>query len=77
MCSRFSPKGGQLKVGRTKVAIKATSQAIIRSTDKASVICKGSGGLEEAQPTLGVASLPGDGILPNQTARVVYDRVYG
>jgi len=77
MCSRFSQKNGWVKVGKTKMAIKATSQAIIRSTDKASVIRKGSGGLEEAQPTLGVASLPGDGIFPNQTARVVYGRVYG
>ena len=48
MCSRFSQKGGQVKVGKTKVAIKATSQAIIRPTDKASVIRKGSGVLEEA-----------------------------
>ena len=37
-----------MKVGKTKVAIKATSQAIIRPTDRASVIRKGSGGLEEA-----------------------------
>ena len=38
-----------MKVGKTKVAIKASPQAIIRPTDRASVIRKGSsGGLEEA-----------------------------
>ncbi len=37
-----------MKVGKTKVAIKAPPQAIIRPTDKASVIRKGSGGLEVA-----------------------------
>ena len=37
-----------MKVGKTKVAIKAPPQAIIRPTDRASVIRKGSGGLEEA-----------------------------
>jgi putative SOS response-associated peptidase YedK len=48
MCSRFSRTKGQVKVGKTKVAIKAPPQAIIRPTDKASVIRKGSGGMEEA-----------------------------
>ena len=48
MCSRYSRTKGQVKVGETKVAIKAPPQAIIRPTDKASVIRKGSGGLEEA-----------------------------
>ena len=37
-----------MKVGKTKVAIKAPPQAIIRPTDRASVIRKGPGGLEEA-----------------------------
>ena len=37
-----------MKVGKVKVAIKAPPQAIIRPTDRASVIRKGSGGLEEA-----------------------------
>ena len=37
-----------MKVGKTKVAIKAPPQAIIRPTDRASVIRKGSGGLEVA-----------------------------
>ena len=37
-----------MKVGKTKVAIKASPQAIIRPTDRASVIRKGSGGLEVA-----------------------------
>ena len=35
-----------MKVGKTKVAIKAPSQAIIRPTDRASVIRKGLEGLE-------------------------------
>ena len=35
-----------MKVGKSKVAIKAPPQAIIRPTDKASVIRKGSGGME-------------------------------
>ncbi|MDI9397178.1 MAG: SOS response-associated peptidase [Candidatus Pacebacteria bacterium] len=48
MCSRYSRTKGQVKVGKTKVAIKAPPQAIIRPTDKASVIRKGSGGLEVA-----------------------------
>ena len=37
-----------MKVGKTKVAIIAPPQAIIRPTDRASVIRKGSGGMEEA-----------------------------
>ena len=37
-----------MKVGKTKVAMKAPPQAMIRPTDRASVIRKGSGGLEEA-----------------------------
>ena len=37
-----------MKVGKTKVVIKAPPQAIIRPTDKASVIRKGSGGIEVA-----------------------------
>ena len=37
-----------MKVGETKVAIKAPPQALIRPTDRDSVIRKGSGGLEEA-----------------------------
>ena len=38
-----------MKVGKAKVAIKAPPQAIIRPTDRASVIRKGSsGGMEEA-----------------------------
>jgi len=48
MCSRYSRTKGQVKVGKTKVAIKAPPQAMIRPTDRASVIRKGSGGLEEA-----------------------------
>jgi len=48
MCSRYSRTKGQVKVGKAKVAIKAPPQAIIRPTDKASVIRKGSGELEEA-----------------------------
>ena len=48
MCSRYSRTKGQVKVGKTKVAIKAPPQAIIRPTDRASVIRKGSGGMEEA-----------------------------
>jgi putative SOS response-associated peptidase YedK len=48
MCSQYSRTKGQVKVGKTKVAIKAPPQAIIRPTDRASVIRKGSGGLEEA-----------------------------
>ena len=49
MCSRYSRTQGQVKVGKGKVAIKAPPQEMIRPTDKASVIRKGSGGLEEAQ----------------------------
>ena len=37
-----------MKVGKTKVAIQAPPQAIIRPTDRASVIRKGTGGLEVA-----------------------------
>ena len=48
MCSRYSRTKGQVKVGKTKVALKAPPQALIRPTDKASVIRKESGGLEEA-----------------------------
>ena len=48
MCSRYSRTKGQVKVGKTKVAMKALPQAMIRPTDRASVIRKGSGGLEEA-----------------------------
>ena len=48
MCSRYSRTKGQVKVGKAKVAIKAPPQAIIRPTDRASVIRKGAGGLEEA-----------------------------
>ena len=48
MCSRYSRTKGQVKVGETKVAMKAPPQALIRPTDRASVIRKGSGGLEEA-----------------------------
>ena len=48
MCSRYSRTKGQVKVGKTKVTIKAPPQALIRPTDRASVIRKGSGGLEEA-----------------------------
>ena len=48
MCSRYSRTKGQVKVGKTKVAIKAPPQAVIRPTDRASVIRKGSGGPEEA-----------------------------
>ncbi|NBT48237.1 MAG: SOS response-associated peptidase [Actinobacteria bacterium] len=48
MCSRYLRTKGQVKVGKTKVAIKAPPQAIIRPTDKASVIRKGSEGLEVA-----------------------------
>ena len=48
MCSRYSRTKGQVKVGKTKVAIIAPPQAIIRPTDRASVIRKGSGGMEEA-----------------------------
>ena len=48
MCSRYSRTKGQVKVGKTKVAIKSPPQAIIRPTDNASVIRRGSGGLEEA-----------------------------
>ena len=49
MCSRYSRTQGQVKVGKGKVAIKAPPQEMIRPTDKASVIRKGSVGLEEAQ----------------------------
>ena len=48
MCSRYSRTKGQVRVGKTKVALKAPPQALIRPTDRASVIRKGSGGLEEA-----------------------------
>lgn len=48
MCSRYSRTKGQVKVSKAKVAIKTPPQAIIRPTDKAGVIRKGSGGLEEA-----------------------------
>ena len=48
MCSRYSRTKGQVKVGKTKVAIKAPPQAMIRPTDRASVIRKGSGGIEVA-----------------------------
>jgi len=48
MCSRYSRTKGQVKVGKAKVAIKAPPQRMIRPTDKASVIRKGSGGLEDA-----------------------------
>jgi len=48
MCSRYSRTKGQVKVGKAKVAIKTPPQAIIRPTDRASVIRRGSGGLEEA-----------------------------
>lgn len=48
MCSRYSRTQGQVKVGKAKVAMKAPPQAMIRPTDKASVIRKGSGGLEVA-----------------------------
>ena len=37
-----------MKVGKTKVAIKAPPQAMIRPTDNASVVRKGSGGMEVA-----------------------------
>jgi len=48
MCSRYSRTKGQVKVGKTKVAIKAPPQGMIRPTDKASVVRKESGGLKEA-----------------------------
>jgi putative SOS response-associated peptidase YedK len=48
MCSRYLRTKGQVKVGKAKVTIKARPQEVIRPTDKASVIRKGSGGLEEA-----------------------------
>jgi len=48
MCSRYSRTKGQVKVGKTKVAIKAPPQGMIRPTDRASVIRNGSGRLEEA-----------------------------
>ena len=48
MCSRYSRTKGQVKVGKIKVAIKAPPQAMIRPTDRASVIRKGAGGLEVA-----------------------------
>ena len=54
MCSRYSRTKGQVKVGKTKVALKAPPQAIIRPTDRASVIRKGSGGLEEANLRCGL-----------------------
>ncbi len=56
MFSRYSRTKWQVKVGKTKVAIKATSQAIIRPTDRASVVRKGSGGLEVADPRWGLIS---------------------
>jgi len=48
MCSRYSRTKGQVEVGKAKVAIKAPPQRMIRPTDRASVIRKGSGGMEEA-----------------------------
>jgi len=48
MCSRYSQTKWQVKVGKAKVAIKTPPQAIIRPTDRASVIRRGSGGIEEA-----------------------------
>ena len=48
MCSRYSRTKGEVKVGKAKVPIKTPPQAIIRPTDRASVIRRGSGGLEEA-----------------------------
>ena len=48
MCSRYSRTKGQVKVGKAKVSIQSPPQAMIRPTDRASVIRKGSGGLEEA-----------------------------
>jgi len=48
MCSRYSRSKGQVKIGKAKVAIKARPQEVIRPTDKASVIRKGTGGLEVA-----------------------------
>ena len=48
MCSRYSRTKGQVKVGKAKVVMKAPPQAMIRPTDNASVVRKGSGGLEEA-----------------------------
>lgn len=43
-----------MNVGKAEVAIKAQSQAIIRPTDRATVIHKGSGGLEVADLCLGL-----------------------
>jgi putative SOS response-associated peptidase YedK len=48
MCSKYSRTKGQVKIGKAKVAIKARPQEVIRPTDKASVIRKGTGGLEVA-----------------------------
>ena len=48
MCSRYSRTKGQVKVGKAKVSIQSPPQAMIRPTDRASVIRRGSGGLEEA-----------------------------
>ena len=54
MCSRYSRTKGQVKVGKAKVVMKAPPQAMIRPTDRASVIRKGSGGLEEANQRWGL-----------------------
>ena len=48
MCSRYSRTKGEVKVGKAKIAVKGPPQAIIRPTDGASVVRKGSGGLEVA-----------------------------
>ena len=48
MCSRYSRTKGEVKEGKAKIAVKGPPQAIIRPTDRASVIRKGSGGLEVA-----------------------------
>jgi putative SOS response-associated peptidase YedK len=45
-----------VKVGKAKVAIKAPPQRMIRPTDRASVIRKGSGGMEEANLRWGLIS---------------------
>jgi len=43
-----------VKVGKAKIAVKGPPQAIIRPTDRASVIRKGSGGLEVANVRWGL-----------------------
>ena len=48
MCSKYSRTKRQVRVGKAKVSIKARPQEVIRPTDKASVIRKGSGGMEVA-----------------------------